>query len=529
MDSTEIASGAWTEICRQAFAQNDGTLQGLAEAVCSRLAERLDETRGSSVAQAFVDGACELARYASEEIKDGESAVDAERDAVAVSRRIVRPSLEAKLQRRIDQLDEQTLGVATPCPKCGKNTESEGRRPRTWKSVLGVLSLKRRYSGCSPCECGVAPAQKALGLPDGEFTARFEEVCTMMATTVPHGMATNLVEKLCGIDVSVKGMQDMTERRGAAVLEQDEAESHHHEPYDGKGLPLPQQTRPGDSAPSCTAPKVAYVEIDGVVPITREELTGKELCGADRRRQRRAKEQKARGGKGRRYRIVGREVKNAVLYDGKDCAAVGPSRGCLLEKTYVSHLGDWATFALLLWVALLRKRFDQAKLLVILSDGADWIRSLAAWLPIETLLILDLYHVKHRIFEVAQAVFGEHTVEARKWAEVQGDRIEAGTVSQVIEALRFLNPRRAQTRKLVDDLKGYLDNNRDRMKYPEYRARGLRISSAAVESANFHVSGTRLKLQGMRWSAQGAGQMAALRADLFNGRWEQRTRNLLTG
>ena len=53
----------------------------------------------------------------------------------------------------------------------------------------------------------------------------------------------------------------------------------------------------------------------------------------------------------------------------------------VLEKTYVSHLGEWTIFALLLWVALLRKRFDHAKLLVILSDGSDWIRSLAAWLP----------------------------------------------------------------------------------------------------------------------------------------------------
>lgn len=216
-----------------------------------------------------------------------------------------------------------------------------------------------------------------------------------------------------------------------------------------------------------------------------------------------------------------------MLYDGKNCATESPSRGCLLNKTYVSHLGDWESFALLLWVAMLRQRFDRAKLLVLLSDGADWIRSLAAWLPIETFLILDLYHVKHRIFEVAHAVFGEHSAEARQWADVQGERIEAGKATHVIEALCFLKPRAQQTRKLVADLSGYLTNNLDRMKYPEYRLRGLRISSAAVESANFHVSGTRLKLQGMRWSATGAAQMAVLRTDLFNGRWEERTRRLL--
>ena len=349
----------------------------------------------------------------------------------------------------------------------------------------------------------------------------------MMATTVPYGMATDLVDKLCGIDVSVKAMEDMTERRGADVVAQNAAESVRLTPFLPNGLPVVEQMRPGDSLPANAAPAVAYLELDVVIPITREELTGKEISAADRRRQRRARERKARGGKARRYRIVGREVKNAVFYDGKDCATESPSRGCLLKKTYVSHLGDWMTFAMLLWVAMLRKRFDGAKLLVVLSDGSDWIRSLAEWLPIKAFLILDLYHVKHRIFEVAHAVFGEHSPEARKWADVQGNRVEAGDARHVIEALSFLKPRAKKTRKLVDDLSGYLTNNLDRMKYPEYRARGLRISSAAVESANFHVTGTRLKLQGMRWSAEGAAQMAVLRTDLFNDRWEERTRRLL--
>lgn len=249
MDSTEICSGQWIEICRQTFAVCDGLSAGFAEAVCAALAENLGRTHRVSVAKAFVVGASELARYASQDIEDGQNAVDAEREAVTVSRRIVRPVLEAKLQSRLDVLDEQTKGVVAPCPKCAQATESEGKRSRTWKSVLGPLLLKRRYSSCTQpqCDAGIAPAQRSLGLPDGEFTARLEEVCTMMATTVPHGMATDLVEKLCGIEVSVKAMQDMTERRGAAVVAQDESESEQLTPLLPSGLPVAEQMRPDDS------------------------------------------------------------------------------------------------------------------------------------------------------------------------------------------------------------------------------------------------------------------------------------------
>jgi hypothetical protein len=31
----------------------------------------------------------------------------------------------------------------------------------------------------------------------------------------------------------------------------------------------------------------------------------------------------------------------------------------------------------------------------------------------------------------------------------------------------------------------------------------------------------------MRWSETGAAEMARLRADLFNGKWEKRTRELI--
>ena len=518
MKTTEDLSVKWLAVVRDAFARSDESARGVAK----ELATALGEGRGA----AFVEGLSELAAYAGAAMGEEAGAIDEEEAAIVAARRVVRPVLQAKLQARLEALDEKLAGQAV-CPGCKDTAESQGRRSRSWDSILGPLRLKRRYAFCDDCKQGVAPAQKALGLTDSDFTPRLEEVTTMMATTVPFGMARTLVSKLCGIEVSIKGVEEMVERRAEAVQQLDAEEAKACAPFDATGLPVKSQQLPTGTVPASDIPEVAYLEIDGVIPITREQLTKKEMTPTERRRLQRAEKAKARGGKGRRYRIVGREVKNAVLYDGKDCATESPGRGCILKKTYVSHLGDWATFAVLLWVAMLRLRFQQAKLLVVLSDGADWIRSLAAWLPVPTLLILDLFHVKHRIWEVANSAYGERSEKGRKWAYAQCDRVEAGQAAKVIEALKFLRPTRPETKVLVEKLAGYLDNNLDRMDYPAYRARGLRISSGTVESANFHVTGTRLMLQGMRWSAEGAGQMAALRADLFNGRWESRSRELL--
>ncbi|MFU8805409.1 MAG: hypothetical protein ACNA8W_16470, partial [Bradymonadaceae bacterium] len=90
-----------------------------------------------------------------------------------------------------------------------------------------------------------------------------------------------------------------------------------------------------------------------------------------------------------------------------------------------------------------------------------------------------------------------------------------------------LAPAMPAQQEKVDALITYFTNNKDRMDYPAYRERGLRVTTASVESANFHVTGQRMKQQGMRWSEHGACEMAVLRADLFNGVWRQRTRQQL--
>jgi hypothetical protein len=56
---------------------------------------------------------------------------------------------------------------------------------------------------------------------------------------------------------------------------------------------------------------------------------------------------------------------------------------------------------------------------------------------------------------------------------------------------------------------------------------GLRVTTAAVERCTDHLTGERLKGQGMRWDETGASHMATLRADLCNGDWERWTRKIL--
>ena len=448
------------------------------------------------------------------------SAQGLERWASGIGRQVVRPLLEARLQARLDESDARPVDAR--CKKCGGACESQGQRSRRWMSQLGPLKLHRRYLHCEACGEGEARAQSEVGLTDGDWTPELESVVTQLATTVPYAMAVKVLQDIIGVEVSVKAAESAVERRATALHDEQMREAERCAPYDEKGLPVAEQQRPADARPAGSG--ACYVEIDGVVPMTREEIPRSQLSPTQKRKQTRAKRDKARGGRGRKYRLVGREVKNAVLYRADDCAQQSASRNCLLEKRYVSHLGDPKTFGKLLWTEMLRQGFDASRTLIWLSDGAEWIRKLAEHLPVRPLLILDLFHVKHRIWEVGRLLYGERSAKTTRWSQIQCDRAEAGQARTVIQALRFLAPRAAPTREAVAALAGYLESNLDRMNYPAYRAQGLRVGSGAVESANFHVTGARLKLQGMRWSHDGARHMALLRADLFNGGWDRTSR-----
>ena len=96
-------------------------------------------------------------------------------------------------------------------------------------------------------------------------------------------------------------------------------------------------------------------------------------------------------------------------------------------------------------------------------------------------------------------------------------------------ALRRHSPKDEEARKCVD----YVERNRGRMRYPEFRAAGLYTSTGVVEAGCTLAIGTRLKRAGMHWTAAGADAIIALRCCNLSGRfaafWERRAQPRAAG
>ena len=123
---------------------------------------------------------------------------------------------------------------------------------------------------------------------------------------------------------------------------------------------------------------------------------------------------------------------------------------------------------------------------------------------------------------MAKALHAGDKARTEAWAEARCDELAHGSFHALLRSLDAVSGHCEEAQKGL----GYFRCNRQRMRYPEFRAAGLCVGSGVVEAGCKHVVGTRLKRPGMHWSVAGANAILALRCCVLSQRfddfWETR-------
>lgn len=207
------------------------------------------------------------------------------------------------------------------------------------------------------------------------------------------------------------------------------------------------------------------------------------------------------------------------------------------EKQLVATRRPWESFGPMVAAAAWQSGFYGASRKAFLGDGAEtnwtvWRNHFSSFVP-----ILDFIHALSYVFAAAMAgrAFTEGWTCYVRWINL----VWQGRVDAVIEELasrqsELGTPAKDDPvgcpRRIVASALGYLRNNRERMKYAEYRRAGLPMVSSYVESAvkqfNYRVKGSE-----KFWTEAGAEEMLQLRADLLSSNrpltafWKRRETN----
>jgi hypothetical protein len=144
--------------------------------------------------------------------------------------------------------------------------------------------------------------------------------------------------------------------------------------------------------------------------------------------------------------------------------------------------------------------------------------------PLQWQRIFDYYHASARLTTMAEALFGAETREGQAWAAKMRKVLKKSKgVFRILHSAAALAVRRklsATRQKEYQRAYNYLRHRAKHLRYHTYQRLGLPIGSGVTEAACKTLFTQRLKLSGMRWSAQGAQTILNLRSIRLSGVWD---------
>jgi hypothetical protein len=390
------------------------------------------------------------------------------------------------LQQRLNADTSDKVGSDRPCP-CGQTARYVDRRDKTFTSVLGDLTLQRAYYHCAVCKKGFCPRDRALGMDDSSVSPGVLRMLGSVAAEVSFDTSSGLVWDLAGLRIDAKQVERIAERLGAEMAEDER-----------------QYTTPVSDD---TLPPTVYLGIDGSgIPVRPEELAGRAGKQADG---------KAKTREGKLVIVWSAESRDEEGLPVRDPGSITYSAA--IESAATLDTDEYPSeFAARVRREATRRRFSEAKRMVVIADGATYNGNVAYELFPDAIQILDRCHAKEHLNNVANAIYGKGSTQAEQWAGQRKQELDDEQLEELLAALGQY----ADTCKDAKTCVGYVERNRHRMRYKEFHAMELCTTSNIVESGCKVIFTTRFKHSAMHWSVVGANKILGIRCYKRSGRFE---------
>jgi hypothetical protein len=211
-------------------------------------------------------------------------------------------------------------------------------------------------------------------------------------------------------------------------------------------------------------------------------------------------------------------------------ASPRPMRGAVVARRYVCGLGTGDELARGIKATIHHAGWHEIEVAKIVGDGAPWIWNVAKTHFPDIPQVLDSYHLSEHCYEAAHVRYPNAPDHAKAWVEGKLSACLRDRVGDVLGALKRMRPRQPTVRHALEQLVGYVETNRSRLRYKTPWSKGLAVGSGAVEGACKHVVQARCKRAGMRWKQPGFLAVLELRVarlnDTLDAFWASRGLNM---
>jgi len=395
---------------------------------------------------------------------------------------------------------EQLLNACTEAESetacgCGHQARFHQMRPKQILTALGQIRIERAYYICHHCHQGQSPRDRQLDVEGTEYSPAVRRMMAIVGSEGSFQQGRQQLADLAGLEVTTKAVERQAEAIGQHIADQQQA---HIE--SAIQLEIPQVR--ADQIP------VMYVEMDGTgIPVV-------------------AAETKGRQGKTEGQAAHTREVKLGCVFTQTEPDEEGRPMRDDASTTYTGAIETADPFGRRIYREAWDRGWDRAKTKVVLGDGALWIWNIADEHFPGAIQIVDLYHARQHLWELAAKVHPLDEKQRKTWASGLEKKLDAGKVETVVKNLRAVSTPSVTLAELIENEAVFFERNAERMRYARFRAQKLFVGSGVIEAGCKTIIGRRLKMSGMFWTVRGANSIIALRCNRISGKfsnyWESR-------
>ena len=376
-----------------------------------------------------------------------------------------------------------------PCA-CGRQAHYRELRSKPVLTAVGKVEVLRPYYLCPHCHTGQFPADVELDIENTEFSPGVRRMQAVVGQEVPFDHGRQQMKLLADLDVSTKSVE-----RAAEAIGDDIAQGEREQIQRAVQLDLPVIV--GEPIP------ILYIQMDGTgIPVVKKETVGRQ-------------------GKPEGRPAHTREVKFGCAFTQTKWDKEGYPIRDPDSTTYTGAIENAEEFGRRIYLEAWNRGWNRAEMKVVIGDGAEWIWSLADLHFPGAIQIIDLYHARQHLWDVARKLYPNDEANQKAWMKIhQKQLLDKGKIEKLVLSLRSIDSTNPEVIEKIRIEADYFEKNAERMRYPKFRRQHLFVGSGVIEAGCKAVIGSRLKQSGMFWTVRGANAIIALRCCLLNNRFE---------
>jgi hypothetical protein len=374
--------------------------------------------------------------------------------------------------------------------RCGRVMESRGLATKTLFTLLGEVRFARSAYRCPACGRRRYPGDEELDVVNTRYSPGVRRLTSDLASDVPFRRVSRYLATAAAITMSRKDCERVAEGIGQKAADWFARERDHTRFAEAPPLDTPKTI------------ETLYIEMDGTgVPMVPAEVAGRKGKQSDGS----AKTREAKLGC----------VFTQTAFDKNDRPIRDPA-----STTFVGAIESVDTFQWRMYGEAVRRGLFEAKRIVVVSDGAEWIRNIVQTHFPGAIHVIDLYHAREHLVNLCKFLFDRDLKRLNRYKDRWWTLLDEGDIETLVQEARALLPRSPDAGKNAKGEIAYFEKNKERMRYADFLEKGFFVGSGVIEAGCKNLVGQRLKQSAMEWTVRGANAIIALRCLVLSNRFE---------